>query len=307
MPGEKEARIDVRADYLFGKPVLNGKVRIVRETERKWNWKEQKYDIEEGDSHEGKTDAQGGFSAKFDLSDDHDELKEDDWQKFEDLNFTAYFTDLSTNRTEQRRFDVRVTREPIHVYLIGTRYDLNPSLPVNGYVSTFYADGTPAACDVEIKGSEDGKDKFKTLQKLKTNSFGAGKLRFMRPKYEDEEDMDLGIIARDKSGRRGINTAEVDFDEDDDDALQIQTERTIHKPGESISVTVNSTRKTGPVYIDIAKGWSVIDSQFTRLENGTAQLVVPYRDGFKGQLTIAAFMEKDEQDRRRSDTAHRGE
>jgi hypothetical protein len=295
LPGEKEARIDVRADYLFGKPVLKGKVRVVRETERKWNWKEQKYDIEEGDSQEGKTDAQGRFLAKFDLSGDHDELKEDSWQKFEDLNFTAYFTDLSTNRTEQRRFDVRVTKGPIHVYFIGNRDSLNPGLPVNGYVSTFYADGTPAAaCDVEIKGSEDEKNKFKTLQRLKTNSLGAGKFRFMRPKYEDEDDMDLGIIARDKNGRRGINTSELDFDEDDD-TMQIQTERTIYKPGESITITLNSTRKTGPVYIDIVKGWSVIDSQFTRLENGTARLVVPYRDSFKGQVTIAAFMEKDDQ------------
>jgi hypothetical protein len=294
LPGEKEARIDVRADYLFGKPVLNGKVRVVRETERKWNWEEQKYDIEEGDSREGKTDAQGRFLAKFDLSDDHHELKEDDWQKFEDLNFTAYFTDLSTNRTEQRRFDVRVTKEPIHVYFIGDRYSLNPGLPVNGYISTFYADGTPAACDVEIKGSEHEKDKFKTLQRLKTNSFGAGKLRIMRPKYEGEEDMDLGIIARDKNGRRGIHTVDVDFDEDND-TMQIQTERTIYKPGESITLTLNSTRKTGPVYIDIVKGWSVIDSQFTRLENGTAQLVVPYRNSFQGQVTISAFMEKDDQ------------
>lgn len=292
LPNEKEAKIDVRADYLFGKPVLNGKVRVVRETERRWNWKEQKYEIEEGDSHEGKTDAQGGFSAKFDLSEDLENLQDEDWHKFEDLNFTAYFTDLSTNRTEQRRFDIRVTKEPIHVYFIGERYGLNPGLPLNGYVSTFYADGTPAACDVEIKGSEDRKDKFKTLQKLKTNSHGAGKLKFMRPKYEDEDDMDLGIIARDKNGRRGIYTAELNF-EDDRDTIQVQTERTIYKPGESITVTLNSNRKTGTVYIDLVKGWSVIGSYFTRLENGTAQLVVPYSSNFEGQIKVAAFMERD--------------
>jgi hypothetical protein len=293
LPNEKEAKIEVRADYLFGKPVLNGKVRVVRETERRWNWKQQKYDIEEGDSHEGKTDAQGEFSVKFDLSKDHEDIEHEDWHKFEDLSFTAYFTDLSTNRTEERRFDIRVTKEPIHVYFIGERYGLDPRLPVNAYVSTFYADGTPAACDVEIRGSEDGKDKFKTLQKLKTNSFGAGKLKFMRPNYEDEDDMDLGIIARDKNGRRGIHAVELSFNDNDGETIQIQTERAIYKPGESIIVTLNSTRKTGPVYIDLVKGWSVIGSYSTRLENGTAQLVVPYRNGFEGQLKIAAYMEKD--------------
>ncbi len=78
------------ADYLFGKPVTNGKVRVVRENKREWNWREQKYNIDEGESHEGKADENGKFTAKFDLNEDHQELQTDDWRKFRDLNFTAY-------------------------------------------------------------------------------------------------------------------------------------------------------------------------------------------------------------------------
>ncbi|MCU0238316.1 MAG: MG2 domain-containing protein, partial [Pyrinomonadaceae bacterium] len=125
LPNEKQAEVEVNADYLFGKPVTKGKVRVVRETERTWNYKEQKYDIEEGESHEGKTDETGKFTAKFDLAKDFENLKDSDYKKFDDLNFTAYFTDLTTNRTEQRRFDVRLTKEPIHVYFIGERDNLN--------------------------------------------------------------------------------------------------------------------------------------------------------------------------------------
>ncbi len=171
LPGEKTARVEVIADYLFGKPVTKGKVRVVRENEREWNWKEQKYDINEGESHSGETDQAGKFTAAFDLSGELDDLDDDDWRKFKDVHFAAYFTDAMTNRTEQRRFDVRVTKEPIHVYFIGENYNNNPNMPINAYVSTFYADGTPAICNVEIKGSEEDENKFEKAAAFKNEFF----------------------------------------------------------------------------------------------------------------------------------------
>jgi Large extracellular alpha-helical protein len=297
LPNEKQAEVEVAADYLFGKLVTKGRVRVVREDIREWNWKEQKYDIEEGESHEGETDAEGKFRAKFDLSKDHEDLKDDRWRKFRDLRFTAYYTDLTTNRTEQRRFDVRITREPIHVYFIDDGEAKNPAFPVRAYVSTFYADGTPVSCSVEVKGREsDGDDeKYRTLQKLKTNSFGVGRLNFMRPKFEDEDaDLEIQIIARDKNGLKGTFGGEdyddeIDFDEDD--ALQIETEKTIFKPGESIKLKISSTKKNAQVYIDIVKGWSVIDSYFVNLKDGKGELKIPYQTNFQGYLTLAGFYE----------------
>ncbi len=301
LPDEKQAEIEVSADYLFGKPVTKGKVRVVRENDRTWNWKEQKYDIDEGESHDGNADANGKFTAKFDLSEAHKSLKDNRWSKFEDLHFTAYFTDLTTNKTEQRRFDVRVTREPIHVYFIGDRYNQNANLPVTAYVSTFYADGSPAVCDVELKGREDyGSDKtYRTIQKIKTNSFGAGKLEFKRPKFEDgddDDDLEFQLIAKDKSNLKGTFGGDDTYGDDiqfsDGDVLKINIEKTIYKPGESVKIELNSTRKTGLVYVDIVQGWSVIDSRFVNLSNGKATLKLAYQPNFKGELKIAAYFEK---------------
>src|SRR4030095_4621160 len=53
-PGQ-DAEIKVSAGYLFGQPVTRGHVKVVREVEREWNYKEQKWDIEEGDKYEGET------------------------------------------------------------------------------------------------------------------------------------------------------------------------------------------------------------------------------------------------------------
>jgi len=301
LPDEKQAEIEVSADYLFGKPVTKGKVRVVRENERTWNWKEQKYDIDEGESHDGNTDASGKFTAKFDLSEDHKDLKDNRWSKFEDLHFTAYFTDLTTNKTEQRRFDVRVTREPIHVYFIGERYNQNANLPVTAYVSTFYADGSPAVCDVELKGREQyaSNKTYQMIQKIKTNSFGAGKLYFKRPNFEDgddDDDLEFQLFVKDKNGLKGTYGGEDTYGDDiqfnEGDALKIEIEKTIYKPGEAVKIELNSTQKTGLVYIDIVQGWSVIDSRFVNLSNGKATLKLAYQPNYKGELKIAAYFEK---------------
>lgn len=311
LPNENQAEVEVNADYLFGKPVTKGKVRVVRETERTWNYKEQKYDINEGESHEGKTDDNGKFTAKFDLKDDHEDLKDSDYRKFEDLTFTAYFTDLTTNRTEQRHFDVRVTKEPIHVYFIGKEYGNHANLPVNAYVSAFYADGAPCECQIELKGREQYSDeKFKTILKTKTNSFGGGRLSFMRPKFEDadlDDDLDIKIIAKDKNGLIGTygDDDESYYDKEvsfgDNSKLQIETDKTIFKPGEAFKVKLNAVfeedkeQPSTKVYVDIVKGWSVVESYFVTLKNGKAELKIPYQPKFQGVLKIAAYFEEEKE------------
>ncbi|HSK72104.1 MAG TPA: MG2 domain-containing protein, partial [Pyrinomonadaceae bacterium] len=47
LPTQDMAEVEIRADYLFGKPVTKGKVRLVRESERSWDYSRQKWDIEE--------------------------------------------------------------------------------------------------------------------------------------------------------------------------------------------------------------------------------------------------------------------
>ncbi|HSP64282.1 MAG TPA: MG2 domain-containing protein, partial [Pyrinomonadaceae bacterium] len=101
----QDADVEVRADYLFGQPVKRGHVRVVRETERHWNYREQKYDTEEGDKYEGDVDADGRYLAHVKLGEEHEKLKDEDYARYRDLPYAAYFTDATTNRTEQRRFD----------------------------------------------------------------------------------------------------------------------------------------------------------------------------------------------------------
>ena len=276
--------------------MTKGKVRVVEETSREWNWKEQKYEIDEGEVREGEIDAEGKFVAKFDLSETHEDLADENDDRFDDLKFAAYFTDLTTNRTEQRRFDVRVSREPIHVYLIRGDNFGNSQMPLKGYVSTFYPDGTAAVCDIDIKASEEDKDKFKSYARIKTNSYGGGKFAIPRPKIGDpDDDLDFRIVARDRSGRRGTHNEDVYFN-DDDAGIRVSTDRAIYKPGDTIDASIVSTVKSGTVYVDVVSGWSVMGSRVARLTDGKARVQIPYSENFKGELKIATYVEDPKDD-----------
>ena len=171
LPGQN-AEVEVRGDYLFGQPVKRGRVRVVRETERRWNYREQKWETEEGEKYEGALDDDGRFVARIDLAEEHEDLEPDSYSRFRDLRYAAYLTDLTTGRTEQRRFDLRVTEEQIHIYLI-ERGRVSEGLPLQFYISAFYADGSPAECDVRVNqtfGAEDDRPSRRPGMEM-SNSF----------------------------------------------------------------------------------------------------------------------------------------
>lgn len=280
LPSERNAAVTVSADYLFGKPVKRGQVRVVEENERRWSWREQKYESREGRIFEGETDAEGKYLANIDLGKEIDTLNERNWERFKDLSFAAYFTDLDTNRTEQKRFDIRITKEAIHIYFV-RHPDINPKLPFKAYFSTFYADGSPAVCDVTVTG--EGKKALTT----RSNSLGAGKIALDLPDDPDDQYYDLRVAATDKNGLTGTYQDDIYLNEED--AVKFETDRTVYLPGDNIQLNLASTLKRGLVYIDVVKDWLVIGSYSVNLRNGKADLRIPYDKNFKGDLTIAAY------------------
>ncbi|HEX6126934.1 MAG TPA: alpha-2-macroglobulin family protein, partial [Pyrinomonadaceae bacterium] len=80
--------------------------------------------------------------------------------------------------------------------------------------------------------------------------------------------------------------------DDDDDAIRVTTSQVIHKPGDPIAVRIEATIKTGTVYVDIVSGWTVVESRYTALRNGRAEIQIPYSEKFKGELKVAAYMEE---------------
>lgn len=293
------AEVSVNANYLFGRPVQGGTVRIVEEHERTWNFSEQQYDTQEGEAYNGTAGSDGTAMVKLSLTAAVERLKKDQWKRFADVKFAAYFTDPTTNRTEQKRFDIRVSREPIHIYFVRPAADPNPAIPFQFYVSAFYADGSPAKVDLNVSGFYDNAYTSETLAKGRTNSYGAAKFELtfpQKPFSEAKNEFNLNITARDKDGNAGTLNENVYVDPGSRQ-IRIKSDKTIYAPGEPIIAKILST-DSDPVFLEITKNSSTIWSKQVNVKNGDASATIPYRPDFKGELTITAYrFDNDDEDR----------
>lgn len=289
LPGQN-AKVKIRADYLFGQPVKRGKVRVVQETEREWNFREQKWKITEGDEYQGETDAQGVFVANVNLESEQDGFSTLEYTRFKDLTLAAYFTDPTTNRTEQRRFSLRLTKEPIHVYII--RSDAYPgqnqSLPYEFYVSTFYADGSPARCRVDVALTGDDDDETTVKKRIQTSRYGLVKTSLRFPaNVKNLTEIDLKVLATDAKGRTG--NAEKDLSLDNEQKVFVDTEKALYSVGEPIVASITSSLPDQTMIVELANNSSVIRSERVRLRNGRASVTFPYAANLSDRITIAAF------------------
>jgi len=289
---EQNAEVEVRADYLFGQPVKRGHVRVVRETERHWNYREQKYESEEGDKYEGDVDANGRFVANINLAGEHAALKSEDYSRYRDVSYAAYFTDATTNRTEQRRFDLRLSKDAIHVYVIERSSRQARGFPLEFYVSTAYADGTPASCEVAISRVWDREDSRPDvdLRTIRTNKYGLAKVSQLTPPMErddKESEVSLMLRARDGKGADGKHTETFNFD--DEPVIRIATDKPLYRDGDPIRAEIVASQPDLTLTLDVIGETNVLQSQLVRLKDGRASLVFPYLKSFDGPLTIAAY------------------
>jgi MG2 domain/Alpha-2-macroglobulin bait region domain len=293
LPNEN-AEIEVKADYLFGQPVTKGSVKVVREADRHWNNKTYKYDIEEGEIYRGEIDASGKFIAKVDLKELQEKFTVSGWRKFEDVHFAAYVTDATTGRTEQRRFDLRLTKEPIHIYLIKEENYAANEL-IDAYVNASYADGSPAQCDVEIfqKIESDNKDKeaeLKLLSRVSTNKYGLAKvtgLQRIKADEDDSSDVEFVMQAKDAQGKTGHADSEINIA--DEPTIRVNTDKALYRTGETISATIKCSVPNSRAVLEVLQAGRVVSSQLIEVHDGAATVKIPYKSELKDDVTLVAY------------------
>ncbi len=292
---DQDAAVEVRADYLFGQPVARGHVRVVRESDRQWNFREQKWDVDEEEAYEGDTNSSGRFIAKLNLAKERKEVLDEDYTRFRDFRYTAYFTDPTTGRTEHRRLDVRVTKEPIHVYIISP----SPALADNKvefYLSTFYADGTPVSCNVSMRTAEtkssDGRVTYPSqpLKAIRTNRYGVAKVFGLAipAATADQDERSLVFRATDAKGASGSHTE--DFNFDGLPALRVDTDKTLYHPNDPIEVHLKSDVSDATAVVEAVADLQTVSLQIVHLHNGRAGVEFPPNEKYQGPVTIAAFV-----------------
>ena len=284
----QDAKVDVAATYLFGKELTHGKVKFIREKDEHWDSTKRQYVKDEADEQTADLDDKGHASFSVALGEFHEELAQDRYKQFEDLKYAAYVTDPSSGRTEQRRISIRVSRDLIHIYVFG---DSARGGRARFYLSAYYPDGQPAACDVRISQKIGDVPRF--LRLAKTNRYGVAKVTDLKliedpnaGENTDREQHHLVLDLRDKQGRS------VSYDESvynvPDALLEVTPEKSLYADGESIQLSLRGSRPSSRVYLDVFAGGDLVYSTRVKLHNGKALATIPYLPKFKGQITISA-------------------
>jgi hypothetical protein len=295
----QNALIEVGGDYLFGKPVQQAKVRVVRQDNGDWDSKTGRWTADESSPVLGEFDRTGKFVAAIDLQPDA-KFEESDYARFKDLDFAAYVTDLSTGRTEQRRFKLRVTVQAIHLYVAAATYERSGE-PRDVYITSAYADGMPAEISGRVRpaGGEDGKP----LAQFRTNEYGLARVRLPHIAEasvmvrggncyysgSQERVIPLTIDGEDANGLRGTFHDELPLQAAQNEFIEVTADRALYRPGEPIRLSLLSSANDGEFVVDIVTPKGVLASQVLRLHDRRGELLIPYDSRFLGVLTVQAY------------------
>jgi hypothetical protein len=310
----QDAAIDVRANYLFGKPVTSGRARVVLEAQRTWNPNDQKWEVEESKIVEGDLSRDGRFTATLPLGDAYEE-KIGRWNRstlYRDVEGTAYVTDETSGRTEERPFAVRLTREPIHTYLVvrsaeATGSDTERVTDAHVFVTTFRADGTPLECEVEIAerldddSTDDAREDapLRQLLTVRTNRLGIADVHLrIPPRDEAPENVRLVLTSRDAAGHEARAEAELSAGP----RLLLSARRTVLASGQPLVVDISSVSLSGDLFVNLSSNDSVLRSRIVRLVRGRATVTFPYEPSWHGPLVVSAAAAAEEEGWRNTGT-----
>ena len=280
--------VKIHAGYLFGKPVTEGSVRLVQDKDNPWVRETDKSDRLRTGGERASLDHEGNAVFHPDLRREFALLQDASYFRYHDLTFRAYVTDATTGRTEPRKFSLRMSREPIHIYL----RELGGNNREGDYVvMTSYADGVPAACKVKLDAIEKGKLPA-TIAAVSTNQYGLGKvhLRYAAT-LKTSGTRDLRLTAEDGKG------AVSKFDDSvssyaNSDTLWIEVEKSLLAPREPVRAVVH-----GPegklVDLDVIGDGAVLAHMRVLLKDGSAGVLIPADERFQGPIGLVAYSMRD--------------
>jgi hypothetical protein len=313
LPGQPVS-VDVGGTYLFGQRVQRGQVRIVLQGEREWDRATGTWNSEDKEIATGALGESGTLRTVLDLHNEFEdmveEIDDDDIRPYRDLKLAAFVTDASTGRTEQRRFQVRLSARPIHLY-VQQPYSVSLNEPVVLFVRSYYADGTPAQVDGEITASDREEPSAsetaysQTVARFRTNRRGIARVDLPRlpdhllpaSDWTDPRDGSAGVPrwrtaylkfeGRDRQGRRGLRSDSIQF-EVDGAFVQVRSAKALFRPGEPIELSLASSFSNAELFVSIANSKELLHSRMVPLRNGKARLTVPYESKFRGLIHVTA-------------------
>ncbi|HVR25210.1 MAG TPA: MG2 domain-containing protein [Candidatus Polarisedimenticolia bacterium] len=258
----------VHANYFFGKAVDEAQITV----------KASSMDVAVFDvaSVEGKTDRDGAYHF--------------------DLKLPPYFAGLplsqgaarvlieatvkdSADHSETRGEPITVSESPLLITAIPEGGTLVPNLENQVFILTSYPDGMPAsaALKVHAEGMSD--------QSANSDEGGVAIVR-IKPRAGVES---LEIEATDKEGNHRSSQVQLQAREGEDQIL-LRTERAVYRAGESIVLSLFSTKQRGTAYVDIVKEGQTVLTRDLDIVDGHAELSLAATPDLAGTVDFNAYL-----------------
>ncbi|MCX7995208.1 MAG: MG2 domain-containing protein [candidate division WOR-3 bacterium] len=266
LPGEKlEGNIDVQ--YFFGKPVVDGKVKITV----------YKFDVgfNEEAVIEGKTDKDGSYHFSYKLP---------DYFVGEPLEKGDAFVRLDievidkANHSEKITVTKKIVQNSISIAIVPEGGLLKPNLENRIYIVANYPDGSP--CLARIEMDIDGKRQIN-----KTDDYGVAEFVY-RPQ---QERVKIRVKATDNRGESAEIEKEFTLDTGHDQII-MRMKRGIYKVGDKISLEFLTTKKTGRVYLDIIKDNQTVLTKSIEIEDGKGNYQITLTPELSGSIWLHAYI-----------------
>jgi hypothetical protein len=266
LPGAKmEGDVDVQ--YFFGKPVVQGKVKITV----------YKYDIgfQEEAVLEGRTDNEGRYHFSYSLPDHFVGQPLEKGDAFVRLDVEVIDP---ANHSEKISFKKKVVHDLISLAIVPEGGVLKPDLENRIYVLATYPDGTPCLAQVEMV--IDGR-----RLKRRTDAYGIAEFEYKPRKTETS----IAVTATDEKGE----TAQIERTFEaaaTGEQIGIRMPRGIYSVGESVDLTLLTTKRSGRVYLDVVKDNQTILTKSVVINNGRGSFALNLTPDLSGSLWLHAYV-----------------
>jgi 5-hydroxyisourate hydrolase-like protein (transthyretin family) len=267
LPGQRVEGV-VQADYFFGKPVAEGKVRIVGSV----------WDVERVVLVEllGQTDENGAYEFSFDLPEYFAGSGLDSAQAQFALEVTVVD---QTDHAEQTSQVLPIAEQPLIIEAVAESGVLKPGVENIVYVLTSYPDGRPAPAQLQI-----GVDGGEPVE-LASGEFGLAQFTFT-PSLADYHY--LNIVARDETGLEA--SRQINFEtEYGSDSVLLRADRAAYVVGETMSLVAFTPVEFGSIYLDIVKDGQTLSTRSEKVEGGRVEFAVDVSADLYGTLELHAY------------------
>jgi alpha-2-macroglobulin-like protein len=270
-PGET-VKGDVQVDYFFGKPVAEGKLTV----------KFSKFDVgfEEFATITATLDNEGHHKFEQKLPDYFVGQPLEQGKAFVKVDASVLDT---ADHKEQLTRNVSVTKSAISVVAVPESGDLIPNIENSVYFVATYADGRPAKTEmtVAVQGAGDTRK-----ASVKTDEGGFGELT-LTPQTQN---VALRIEGRDEKGNRFSQSVELQPKSQGADSVLVRTDKALFKVGDSVGISVLSTKKKGTAYIDVIRDNQTILTKTLVLSDGSATTRVDLDENLVGAVGLSAYI-----------------